>query len=1050
MIRLASSTLLLFFMTLMIAGTTLPVRAFDLAWNAGTGNFTGTQTWSYNNDGTLATTSNPFTLVGTSGGIGGENVGFIGNNGNVTLSTTTNVSGDSNLLYGLRVGSNGNAANLSSLPGGSDLRGDGTLTVTGSTPLYLFDENSNAASGNLFVGTEGATGVMNWNSTSTLNVQSQLRIGQGGTGTLNQNSGTVIAGTSAGVPKFMTVGNLGGNGTYNLNNGNLELGLALDLVTGVELPRVLRVGFDPGSTGVFNVGDGVGAAGSARFDTWDEVYIGNSGVGTSGKLNIRSDGFVRLNHASLSGQTSPLVVGLQSGTTGTIHQQGGTLQTDGLLRIGDLGTARYELVGSTGAVTTRALTVGALGTLDFTFDAAGTTPITLEGDLNTAGDVVKGINLVGGASLAINALSNYNSNAAAVLVNSLDPTAGLTGQFGNFTQGALVGTNALGTQFFLNYFGGTDNNDIVLQSTQPGSLTNGLVWNAATANFDAGWARSNGSFGVGAFPVNPFGAGGAEDLYLGKNGTVVLDNTTNTTGGMAVNSLRIGTNQAQARIAGTNGNGTLTANGTASLTIGNGQQPAAGSVTGDLYLGTGGFTGTVNWNSSGTLEVGGKLRIGMGGTGVVNQTAGVITGGTVAGSGQYLSIGEGAGGVGTYNLKSGALRPGGGIPVPAATRLLRVGTIGGTGTLVVGDGVGTADARIESQDDLTIGEKGGTGHLTINSDAYIELDGNSAIYYVGWDNGNGTVVQNGGSVAVDGFIAIGTENGAVGHYTMTGGTLTGAADGGPDEFRIGGNTGTGTFRLGGSGEVTHLGGDLFIAHIGNTNATGRLELVGSDASFTAGRLMNAPGNNHETIRYEADASGVTPLAITGTTTVAGANNFVRLQHPDEVAANTGINGNGDLMGNGINLELDLSAITSSTMLTLLDNQTAEPVLGFFENPLSTMDLYEEGESIFGTGFNGTVSISYLGGTGNDVVLNLVAGAGLAGDFNDDGRVDGNDFLIWQRGGSPNPLSPGDLADWKGNFGAPLQITAAVPEPSVVALTLIAGLAVMGLRRGRIV
>src|SRR5262245_39274161 len=41
---------------------------------------------------------------------------------------------------------------------------------------------------------------------------------------------------------------------------------------------------------------------------------------------------------------------------------------------------------------------------------------------------------------------------------------------------------------------------------------------------------------------------------------------------------------------------------------------------------------------------------------------------------------------------------------------------------------------------------------------------------------------------------------------------------------------------------------------------------------------------------------------------------------------------------------------------------------------------------------------------------------LLGDFDGDGDVDGRDFLVWQRGGSPNPLSAGDLAQWQANYG----------------------------------
>jgi hypothetical protein len=67
--------------------------------------------------------------------------------------------------------------------------------------------------------------------------------------------------------------------------------------------------------------------------------------------------------------------------------------------------------------------------------------------------------------------------------------------------------------------------------------------------------------------------------------------------------------------------------------------------------------------------------------------------------------------------------------------------------------------------------------------------------------------------------------------------------------------------------------------------------------------------------------------------------------------------------------------------------------------------------------------------------NAATGQGPAGDFDDDTDVDGNDFLVWQRG-LGSTFDAGDLADWKANFGASA-VTAsnAVPEPSGVWLAL---------------
>ncbi|MBN1853218.1 MAG: hypothetical protein JW829_10860 [Pirellulales bacterium] len=64
-------------------------------------------------------------------------------------------------------------------------------------------------------------------------------------------------------------------------------------------------------------------------------------------------------------------------------------------------------------------------------------------------------------------------------------------------------------------------------------------------------------------------------------------------------------------------------------------------------------------------------------------------------------------------------------------------------------------------------------------------------------------------------------------------------------------------------------------------------------------------------------------------------------------------------------------------------------------------------------------------------------AGIPGDFDYDGDVDGNDFLVWQRGESPNSLSASDLTNWQLNFGAVPGVASttalAIPEPATFLL-----------------
>jgi hypothetical protein len=109
---------------------------------------------------------------------------------------------------------------------------------------------------------------------------------------------------------------------------------------------------------------------------------------------------------------------------------------------------------------------------------------------------------------------------------------------------------------------------------------------------------------------------------------------------------------------------------------------------------------------------------------------------------------------------------------------------------------------------------------------------------------------------------------------------------------------------------------------------------------------------------------------------------------------------------------------------------------------------------------------------SDTAGNGFAGAvryigGLPGDFNGDARVDGADFLAWQRSfnssvapgtgadGSGNGIvDAADLALWKANFGttpavgAAAGAVAAVPEPTTVALGVMAVASCFAFRQRR--
>jgi hypothetical protein len=82
------------------------------------------------------------------------------------------------------------------------------------------------------------------------------------------------------------------------------------------------------------------------------------------------------------------------------------------------------------------------------------------------------------------------------------------------------------------------------------------------------------------------------------------------------------------------------------------------------------------------------------------------------------------------------------------------------------------------------------------------------------------------------------------------------------------------------------------------------------------------------------------------------------------------------------------------------------------------------------------------GLANVLQVKYTASAGLDGDFDGDGDVDGADLLVWQR-----DTSVGLLSDWQTNFGDTTPpAVAAVPEPFSIGLLSLGLLALIGVRR----
>jgi hypothetical protein len=151
---------------------------------------------------------------------------------------------------------------------------------------------------------------------------------------------------------------------------------------------------------------------------------------------------------------------------------------------------------------------------------------------------------------------------------------------------------------------------------------------------------------------------------------------------------------------------------------------------------------------------------------------------------------------------------------------------------------------------------------------------------------------------------------------------------------------------------------------------------------------------------------------------------------------TGVEFGGDGGVAYISQELvDRKGADVTSALTLADNETDYFLLGDGSNFSPVLSLAVT-TNVFLTGLASSDTINLSAFTQRYFQTGPTA---FPGDFDIDGSVDGNDFLVWQRGGSPTPLSAMDLADWQTNFGQSLptgQPSANLaPEPTCLVLSI---------------
>jgi hypothetical protein len=343
-----------------------------------------------------------------------------------------------------------------------------------------------------------------------------------------------------------------------------------------------------------------------------------------------------------------------------------------------------------------------------------------------------------------------------------------------------------------------------------------------------------------------------------------------------------------------------------------------GSGGGWTFVGAGGATGTYNLSgtavlNTGRMIIGDTTTAGSNGTVNVSGDAQINVG---LGPGEELWVGQLSGATGELNISSGNVDVDGWI---AVGRDNGNGTVNltGTGRLAKVSNGPSGDSEI------TTGGLGTTGGGTINVQDDAVLFSNTGIV-LGESAGRfGIVNQSGGTVEITNEIRSGAGTGT---YNLSGGSLIAA--------RIGGAAAPGTPF---AGTLDWTGGTLTVGLY--------------EGSLTQGGGTLAPGGSPGTTTIMGNYSlnsGDLAIELEGTDPGTGYDQVV-------------VTGDVSLAG-GLSLSTTLlaSQITLGQTFTIIDNQGANPVGGTLFTGLG------EGATVSAGGL--PFSISYIGGSGNDVVL----------------------------------------------------------------------------------
>ncbi|MGB8356059.1 MAG: autotransporter-associated beta strand repeat-containing protein, partial [Chthoniobacteraceae bacterium] len=785
---------------------------------------------------------------------------------------------------------------------------------TNSTGVVIITNNAHVHAGSLEVGEGvGSSGTLSIDS-GTLITDSDLTIGQLGTGTLNMTGGTIdsnrvtIGGGSTGTATIsggtwndgsaflvgysgtgvlniqggavneagtVSIGlNLHYAGTVNVSSGTLSadnftigysgsgtLNVTGGLVTGTDPNSDNLIGISPPSYGP---GTGVVNVSSGTFNLAGVAYYGNDGNGT---LNL-TGGYVSDNKAFLGGRP------WDTGTTGvgTATVSSGTWNNDVYLVLGETGQGTLNISG--GVVTVN----GGLGTIYLGDSALGTGVLNFSGGTINAADVTAGagtatINIYANSfapqivgSVNSNISVNYLSGGTFVYSGS-DNYSGLTsvdeGTTLKFDGGTfnLNNSNSSSGQFTIAHYNGNDTGTVI-------------ITNNAYVEAPSFWVAV-GTSSTGTLIINSGTLMVNGSLYIGSDGAGIL----NMTGG-TLDSIggSIGSSQ------GSSGTATISGgvwNDSNYIAVGGGGTGVlniqGGSVieTDVVYIASG-TTGTVNV-SSGTLSAD-YFRIGNSGTGTLNVTGGLVTGTDpnaptifgVTGPGSSLGVGVANVSSGTFSVAGAAYygyNGSGTLNVTGGYVSDDTATLGGYYTDTNDTGAGTATVSSgtwNTANQLFVGYSG-SGTLNLTGGHISDLQAFIGGYYGNGTTGVGTVTVSGGTWDTSLNVVVGVTGS--GTLNISGGVVT--VDSGVGTITLGD-------RAGSQGTLNFSGGTLDVADVTSGSGTAIVNfttLAGGTSTFapdiTGAVAVNQTGAGQTIITGVNTYTGPTTITA-GELTVNGS------------------------------------------------------------------------------------------------------------------------------------------------------------------------------------